>query len=207
MSFEAMMSAFNRKDPIKNEKRYLIEVDVAINHVALPEQYVLTFKGLQQVVISKSEWPRVQALVETRYDLVEQAREINRLNLREWVKGRSQVEPHEDESMWTPEQLKKKATYPGSVEAEFHKLSKVTGKRRGILPLRSARIVEELDAPQDERTALIRDVAGQLSGASSNSQTAQLIEQVARLTKHNEEMQARLDEIENRRAAGRPRKE
>lgn len=135
-----------------------------------------------EVIVYESEISDIESQLETRLDMLTQAREMYLMELRAEViqRGHKVYEVESANVEDWPEQARKWAREmtPLSVEAAFHRL---TG--HGVRPLESFEIIEKLPAPPDEQAvALARTVAAVRAAESGSPDVDALKAQVKELS-------------------------
>ena len=135
-----------------------------------------------EIVVYESEIPDIESQLETRLDMLTQAREMYLMELRAEViqRGHKVYEVESANVEDWPEQARKWAREmtPLSIEAAFYRL---TG--HGLRPLESFEIIEKLPAPPDEQAvALARTVAAVRAAESGSPDVDALKAQVKELS-------------------------
>lgn len=200
-------------DPILTEKRYRVRVEVQSSGTAVPHIVDVRNgnnrlkRGTHEIVCYESQLPHIMSRVETEFDEIERARRINERNLNEEMaaKCRNLTSPDLEDR-----ERRVRQSWTGSTEAEFTKVMK-----RGILPLKSAEILEELPPPEVGQASLIKEVVDKLMGATHAGASAgvpveavnKILDRLDALESRNRELEAQLADkppVPSRRRRGPP---
>lgn len=189
----------HRRDPIAPGPRLRVRIDVVPSRTSVPGMERPVKQGIQEVIISASALPSLQAKVETEWNLVARAEEIHDTRLRTWLRDKTKIEPAEDPADWSEQHTKLEKMYgDSSVSSVFRELteSRQFPTGRDIRPLRSIEVLDELPPETDERLQMARDVAAELSAVRSTGaplhveSTTELDEMRMLLAKQSEEIAA-----------------
>ena len=184
-----------RRDPANPGPRFLLEIDCMERGTAIPGCDKPLKRGLNQVTVCESDMPRVEAKVENRWDLVEQAEVMSANLLRAYIVEQSgePLPDGDDRSKWSQRQLDAVQTYTGSWQGEFHKLTQaMEGKPRGRRPIRSIKFVKNLGPALDPDSARAVDIVTAM-GHATTGDTAGLMARLAALEAQNAEIRAELE--------------
>lgn len=147
--------------------------------------------GYFEMIVYASDAQRIaDTKVETRMDMVEQARTTFHTHLARHVRDRMMRNLHrfsspprplpEDPGAWTPEEAKHALDFPGSVEDTFFGIM-----NRSMRPLVSVEILEHLDAPvppEVQQTIQAADVVRRtMAAGQASDELADLRKQLAEL--------------------------
>ncbi len=177
-----LVPSHRRKDPIRpGVKRLRIRVDVMPQNTSIPGVEGVVKHGTQECEIYADDLEKVEAMVEDQWDVIERCKDLADREKRKWMSSRMNgAEVPEDEANWT-ERMQRLA-YQFTETNYISEYCRLTG-RPGIRPLRTLEVLETLDPLQDERMAMIRDVASSIGGGGGgdSAEVAGLKAQVARL--------------------------
>jgi hypothetical protein len=173
-----------RRDPVEQIPRARVRVKLRMKNYLVPSVGLVKQKtadagGFNEIIVYERDLPLLQADVETEHAMLVQAKANHERNLKAYIRDRSRCT---DEQMnagmdrWNQGMIHAHNTYPGSVEAEFHRIT-----QRGIKPLISLDVIEaglppQLTESQTQQATVLNMLAPLLGGGSDVAALKSLVE-------------------------------
>lgn len=189
-------------DPIRREKRLVVELEVQNNATSvphIPEKAGGSFRlrrGVHQITCYESDWPKIEAMVEDQVERLEMARRAHEKRFQRYLDEGLRGE-REGTERYAQVKQKLESRYPGSIEAEFHEMMDLEGRKTGIKPLAYAKVVGHLPEPEEESAKLVREVASQFIGANNGGGNdevlAAIVARLESLESENADLRSKLE--------------
>lgn len=176
-----------RRDPVRPGPRVKVEITSYGYGTAVRGHDRGLKRGKNIVVMHRDDVSSLEEKVETRHDLVDQAKqshqELIRIHVENVTKSKLSDESVEALKAWAIkdhqdrqptdllplQEVQKKAanTYPGSWQAEFTEITRRReGKARGRKPIASYKVIEELPPEMSPESLMVRDIVGNMAQPS-----------------------------------------
>ena len=179
-------ASMEKRDPVRPGPRVKLEIESYATGTAVPGWGRCLRRGKNVgVIINRDDLSAVEAKIETELKWVEEAKATHQLQtvvhvekvskralsedakqtLRQWcVKDYTDRDETDLASLETVHQNVARR-YTGSWEAEFTNIALLReGKARGRKPIKSFKIVEDLEPEMSEQAMMVRDIVGKQNG-------------------------------------------
>lgn len=195
-----------RRDPIEQIPRARVRVKLRMKNYLVPsvglvKQKTADADGFNEVIVYERDLQTLNADVETDHALLAQAKANHERNLKAYVRDRARCTEEQLNSpmeRWSQGMVYAHNTYPGSVEAEFYKMT-----QRGIKPLVSVEVLEaglppQLTETQTQQATVLSMLAPLLAG-QGGSDVAALKAQIEAQQKQIDALLSKLEKPSARR--------